>query len=192
MSNSLTDRDIDMRRCTAILPISAPSSPISPVSALIHHPGAFWLFSRHRYTTLPFCFQRHNGTISWRRLPVKFFCNMSEMILARCASSGAQKLSPDRYFLHELYDRCDVHELQVPRQLKVHHQLKRFNIQTTPATSVATSTRALPLAKRTRVDRDRVAPNRRVMTMHFALLHQRVADSLAIFFGIAKHHARDG
>ncbi len=151
MSNSLTHRDIDMRRMTAILPISTPSSPMSPVSAPKHHPGAFWLFSRHRYTTLPFRFQRQNGTISWRRLPVKFYLNMSEMILARCASSGAQKLIADRYFLHELYDRCDVHELQGPRQLKVHHQLKRFNIQTTRSTSVATSTRALPLAKRTRV-----------------------------------------
>ncbi len=151
MSNSLTHRDINMRRMHGILPISAPSSPMSPVSAPNTYPGAFWLFSRHRYTTLPFLLQRHNGTIRWRRLPVKFYLQQSEMILARCASSGAQKLIARRYFLHELYDRCDVHELQGPTQLKVHHQLKRFYIQTTRSNIVATSTRALPLAKRTRV-----------------------------------------
>ncbi len=81
---------------------------------------------------------------------------------------------------------------RIPRQLKVHHQLKRFNSRPRAATSVATSTRALPLANVPGSDRDRVAPDRRVTTMHLPYFIQRVADSLAIFFGIAKTTQEDG
>jgi hypothetical protein len=50
--------------------------------------------------------------------------------LARCASSGAQKLIARPLFpARGTANTVHVH-FRIPRQLKVHHQLKRFDIQT--------------------------------------------------------------
>lgn len=79
---------------------------------------------------------------------LSFICNMSEMILARCVLLPGHETDRQTAISCTLYDRCDVHELQDPRQLKVHHQLKRFNIQTSSSNiSRSSSTQALPTAK---------------------------------------------
>ena len=79
---------------------------------------------------------------------------------------------------------------RVPRQLKVHHQLKRFNIQTTRSNISRDQYTGATVSKTYQgliaITLLQIAVLRQCTLLYFI---QRVADSLAIFFGIAKHHA---